>query len=417
MLIGVDGGIYVSYDRGRNWDHLNTTAIGQFYHVAISLKEPYWVFGGLQDNGSWGGPAISKSGGIFNEDWIRVGGGDGFVCRVDPNDPDLVYFESQNGAIGWRHLKTGERGSARPAQRGQVAAARAAAARAVSLGRAATASTGTRRSSCRATTRKIFYSAGNYVFRSLDRGNDLRADLAGDHADPPRLGARPCPSRRGIRTCSTPAPTTGTVGHARRRPGVAEHHAEPGPPRSAVDLDDRGFALRRGAGLCLLRRPPLRRRRAVSCSSPTISGRRSARSGRICRGARRASLREDIENQNLLYCGTEFGLWVSLDRGGHWTKLNNNLPTVAVHEVAQHPTNGEIGRGDARPQLVGLRRLGPAAALAAALSRTRSPCSSRPTIRGGRASRPAGRPTAASRAATRRAARSCGMCCRKRRSG
>ena len=53
-------------------------------------------------------------------------------------------------------------------------------------------------------------------------------------------------------------------------------------------------------------------------------------------------LREDIQNENLLFCGTEFGLWTSLDRGIHWTKLNNNLPTVAVHEVAIHPTNGEM---------------------------------------------------------------------------
>ena len=71
------------------------------------------MFGGLQDNGSWGGPAISKTGGAVNEDWISVSGGDGFVCRIDPNDPDLVYYESQNGRIGRRHLKTGERASYR----------------------------------------------------------------------------------------------------------------------------------------------------------------------------------------------------------------------------------------------------------------------------------------------------------------
>jgi S1-C subfamily serine protease/photosystem II stability/assembly factor-like uncharacterized protein len=104
MVVGVDGGFYSTYDRGRNWDHINTTAIGQFYHVAISPKQPYWVVGGLQDNGSWGGPAISKNGGALNEDWLSIAGGDGFVCRVDPNDPDLVYFESQNGNIGRRHL-------------------------------------------------------------------------------------------------------------------------------------------------------------------------------------------------------------------------------------------------------------------------------------------------------------------------
>ncbi len=104
MIIGCDGGFYVTRDRGRNWDHINTAALGQFYHVTISNHKPYWVFGGLQDNGSWGGPAIGKGQSVINEDWISVGGGDGFVCRVDPNDPDLVYSESQNGSISRRNL-------------------------------------------------------------------------------------------------------------------------------------------------------------------------------------------------------------------------------------------------------------------------------------------------------------------------
>ena len=141
MLIGCDGGFYVTYDRGANWDHLNTLALGQFYHVAVDNRQPYRVYGGLQDNGSWGGPsrtpaaapARSTRTGSF------VSGGDGFVCRVDPTDPDLVYCREPGRAMGRRNLRTGERGGIRP--------------RAGEGGRAATASTGTRRSSCRTTTR------------------------------------------------------------------------------------------------------------------------------------------------------------------------------------------------------------------------------------------------------------------------
>src|SRR5262249_15258213 len=71
MVIGVDGGFYVTFDRARTWDHLNTTALGQFYHVALSNQKPYWVYGGLQDNGSWGGPSIGLRGtGPINEDWV-----------------------------------------------------------------------------------------------------------------------------------------------------------------------------------------------------------------------------------------------------------------------------------------------------------------------------------------------------------
>src|SRR5205814_385316 len=115
MLIGTDGGLYASYDRARAWDRLNHAALGQFYHVAVSPQRPYWVYGGLQDNGSWGGPSLGLRGsGPVNEDWLAVGGGDGFVCRVDASDPDLVYYESQNGVIFRRNLRTGERANIRP---------------------------------------------------------------------------------------------------------------------------------------------------------------------------------------------------------------------------------------------------------------------------------------------------------------
>src|SRR5207248_2564113 len=106
MVVGCDGGFYVTYDRTQTWDHLNHMALGQFYHVAVSTKKPYWVFGGLQDNGSWGGPSIGLTGtGPINEDWVSVGGGDGFVCRVDPTDPDLVYAESQGGVMSRYNLR------------------------------------------------------------------------------------------------------------------------------------------------------------------------------------------------------------------------------------------------------------------------------------------------------------------------
>lgn len=110
MIIGCDGGFYVSYDRATNWDHLNTLALGQFYHVAMCSKKPYFLYGGLQDNGSWGVPSVGLKGrGPVVEDELSIGGGDGFVCRVDPTDPDLVYFESQDGNISRRNLRTGKK--------------------------------------------------------------------------------------------------------------------------------------------------------------------------------------------------------------------------------------------------------------------------------------------------------------------
>ncbi|MEX2217446.1 MAG: PDZ domain-containing protein, partial [Phycisphaerales bacterium] len=159
MILGNDGGMYMTYDRGENWDHLNHVALGQFYHVAVDPRPNYMVYGGLQDNGSWGGPSRSRSGrGPINEDWIRIGGGDGFVCRVDPNDPDQVYYESQGGAMGRFNLRTGERASIRPA----------------------TARGERQRWNWKTPfllsnhNSKIFYAASQYVYRSYDQGRTMK---------------------------------------------------------------------------------------------------------------------------------------------------------------------------------------------------------------------------------------------------
>ena len=115
MLIGTDGGFYVTYDRMKQWEHLTLADLGQFYHVCVDNRKPYHVYGGLQDNGSWAGPSRTlRASGPINEDWFMVGGGDGFVCRVDPDDPDLVYSESQDGNVRRRNLRTSEGGAIRP---------------------------------------------------------------------------------------------------------------------------------------------------------------------------------------------------------------------------------------------------------------------------------------------------------------
>jgi hypothetical protein len=160
MVLGGDGGVYVTWDRMTTWDHYNNAAIGQFYHVAIDTRPDYKVYGGLQDNGSWGGPSRTHTAsGPVNEDWISVGGGDGFHCLVDPNDADQIYFTSQNGAMGRRNLRTGEvspirpPGAQGPRGGGAGGAAGGGAGTAAPRGRG-TASTGTRPSSCRTTTRR-----------------------------------------------------------------------------------------------------------------------------------------------------------------------------------------------------------------------------------------------------------------------
>ena len=115
MILGSDGGIHWSWDRGRTWDFVNNLAIGQFYELGVDMRQPYWIYGGLQDNNTWGGPSRTfNPRGIGNSDWVTVGGGDGFYAQVDPNDPTIVYAESQDGNLLRRDLRTGEQRSIRP---------------------------------------------------------------------------------------------------------------------------------------------------------------------------------------------------------------------------------------------------------------------------------------------------------------
>ena len=115
ILDGNDGGIGISRDRGRNWKFDEQLPVGQFYHINVDNKIPYNVMGGMQDNGSWHGPAyIWRNGGIRNYYWDNVGGGDGFDVAADPDDNDWVYSMSQKGEIGKQNVATGERMSIQP---------------------------------------------------------------------------------------------------------------------------------------------------------------------------------------------------------------------------------------------------------------------------------------------------------------
>lgn len=115
ILDGNDGGIGISRDRGKTWVFDEKIPVGQFYHVNVDNEIPYNVMGGLQDNGSWHGPAYSwTNGGIRNYYWSNVGGGDGFDVVADPDDASWVYSMSQQGNVGRINYKTGERWFIKP---------------------------------------------------------------------------------------------------------------------------------------------------------------------------------------------------------------------------------------------------------------------------------------------------------------
>lgn len=119
MIEGNDGGLAITFDKGKTWKHITNLPLGQFYHIAVDMETPYNVYGGLQDNGSWRGPAYTwTNGGIINEYWDFLIGGDGFEALPVPGDPRYCYAQSQGGALRRVDLITGNTKSIRPAAEG-----------------------------------------------------------------------------------------------------------------------------------------------------------------------------------------------------------------------------------------------------------------------------------------------------------
>jgi len=354
LLLGGDGGFYASYDRGNTWDHLNHLAIGQFYHVALDTRTPYRAYGGLQDNGTWGGPAFRRpsssygfgaADGTVNEDWVSVNGGDGFHCAVDPTDPDLVYSTSQYGALARKNFRTGEGSGIRPvAEKGK-----------------------TYRFNWNTPfllshhNPKIYYAAGNVVFRSWNKGDDLRPIS-------PEI-------------TRTPQGTASALAESSKNPDVLYVGTDDGAlwvtrngGREWSDVT-KNVGLDRPCFVATIEASRVEEGRAYV----SFDGHRSdtdeplvfatedfgktwaSLKANLPRGSSR-TLREDVENPDLLYLGTEFAVWASVDRGKSWAKINGNLPTVAVLEVAVHPTAGEVvaathGRSLWALDVSGLRQL------------------------------------------------------------
>jgi photosystem II stability/assembly factor-like uncharacterized protein len=326
MVLGCDGGFYASYDRAATWDHLNNLAIGQFYHVAIDTRRDYKVYGGLQDNGTWGGPSRTHNNtGPVNEDWVSVGGGDGFHCAVDANDPDQVYWSMQNGGVARRNLRTGESSIIRPqAPRGQTYRWNWNTPFLLSHHNS-----------------RIYYCAGNHVFRSLERGDNPQAIS-------PDITA----TKQGSATALAESPKNPNVlwvgtddgnlwvtrDGGREWSNVAKNVGLPGP-RWVGSIEASRYEEGRAYVVFDAHRSddddPY-----VYVTEDFGKTWKSLRAN-LPWGSTHV-LREDITNPNLLFLGTEFGAWASLDRGAAWTRINNNLPTVAVWEFAIHPTAGEV---------------------------------------------------------------------------
>lgn len=396
FIVGDDGGVSQTWDRGGNYDFINILPLGQFYDVSYDMSVPYRVCGGLQDNGSWCGPSRRSRGGITNSMWFNVGGGDGFYTAQDPTDPDVIYAESQGGAVGRLDYGTGERMQLRkPSYRerfGQfedsIVVARG------DTTTPAAASVTKRIAAFRAKqvadsvisdvrfnwetpyflsshAPSTLYIGGSRVLKSTDRGEHIypispdlsTRDTAKIHISTTTTG--------GITNDATGAETYGTV------IALAESPFRPGVLMAGTDDGNLWITHNDGATWENItgRAPGVPKGTSVRKIEP--SSHDSATFYVAFDGHMRNDftpylfvttdmgktfrsivndlpkggpdyvhvIREDPVNRDLLFVGTDVGAYVSLDRGATWQRFMSGMPTVPVRDLKIQPRDHELIAG------------------------------------------------------------------------
>jgi photosystem II stability/assembly factor-like uncharacterized protein len=324
ILLGNDGGLYESKDRGRRWEHFVNVPLGQFYAVGLDMSKPYRVYGGLQDNGSWGGPSLSRAPAIGNEEWRRINGADGFVCRADPSNPDIVYAESQYGGIARIDLKarSGGRKSIKP--RGQGLRFEWHTPIEISPHEP-----------------ERIYTAAQKVFESENRG-DAWKEISGDLAMTPQGS---------ISTIGLSPVSPDTIWAGTNDGGVwvtidrGKNWTEVAPKElPALRWVTRVEASRAGAGTAYLTLEGRRKDDFKPYVWKTVDFGRTWTSlaAGLPQGEPVYVVREDPRNPSVLYVGTERAVHASVDGGGRWVRLGRGLPVVPVHDLAVHPREGEL---------------------------------------------------------------------------
>ncbi len=355
VIQGNDGGINISFDRGRTWDFANTVPLGLFYEVGADNSLPYKVCGGLQDNNTWCGPSQSMNPrGISNDDWYTVGGGDGFFAQPDPNDPDIVYGESQDGNLFRRNVRTGESKSIRPREADGEKRFRFQWNSPIVI------------SSFDSNT---IYYGGNFLFKSTDRGDnwtkvgtvDLTTDV--DRNTLPIMGKVPDRNSRSRHDGVQQYPAITTVSESPLNRSVLWVGTDDGNLQVTRDAQtwknvvdkvpglpkgtyvSRVVASRAGEGSALVTFDGHRNgdfKVYVYSTSDFGETWKSIVSNLPQNNGIVSVIREHPRNPNLLFVGTEYGMYASIDRGASWTKFHMNLPTVPVDDILIHPRENDL---------------------------------------------------------------------------
>jgi photosystem II stability/assembly factor-like uncharacterized protein len=343
MVLGNDGGLYFSYDGARQWDFIDNLPIGQYYDIDIDSRDPYWVYGGTQDNGTWGIPSRTTSQlGITNMDVVNVAYGDGFYTAIDPRDPRTIYANSQSGRTYLVDLETREEKGIRPVPADPKEVYRFNWSTPMLIS---------------PHDSNVVYYGGNKLFRTTTRGQQwevISPDLTRnqDWKKLPLMGERNDDtlsrddgvSDFGTITTIAESPRQAGLIYVGTDDGVVQMTRDGGKTWQNITERftlpgarwvSRAIASHHHAGTAYVSfdghqdddfAPYIFRTTDAGATWTSVIG-------DLPRGMVVNALAEHPRNANLLFAGTEFGLFVSIDSGRHWTLMRGKLPRVPVDDI------------------------------------------------------------------------------------
>lgn len=339
LIVGGDGGINITWDRGKNWEIIQEIGLAQLYAITADMRKPYYLAGGLQDNGVWVGASRGRiTRAVTNSDWFPLSNADGFFCQIDPTDFNTIYAETQGGSIYRHDLRTGQRRGIRP--------------------RPPAPAEGEERERYRFDWNTPFllsphnprtlYLGGNKLFKSVDRGDNWQA--VG-----PDLTAQVDERNSAIVTVSESSIVPGLLWVGTNDGNVQMSRNDgatwtllndniPGAP--ARYWVKRIEASHHEAGRAFLVYDGHRHDDQAPYVFMTDDYGQSWRNitGNLPEGSCYV-IREDFINPDLLFVGTEFAVHYSLDRGETWHRFMTGMPTVPFHDLLIHPRDADLIAG------------------------------------------------------------------------
>ncbi|NNM94682.1 MAG: glycosyl hydrolase [Bacteroidia bacterium] len=352
VWLGTDGGVYLSNDKGMTFTFIQDLPVAQFYHVQTDNAEPYNVYGGLQDNGSWMAPSEGY-GGVSNGDWRGYFGGDGFWAQPDPNEPGIVYAEAQGGEAGRVNLKTGLSVNIQPeiTKNEQEDKLRWNWNTPIYIG---------------AANNHNLYMGAQYLYKSTNQGQDwqrISPDLTTN--DKSKLKQE---QSGGLSADNTAAENYCTIFTVAESP-LDENYIFAGTDDGNLQITTNGGKtwanVAKNYLACGIPDQPY-----ISSIEPSRFDKNTlyatfdahasgnfntylAKSTDLGKTWKRITspeftgfahkIKEDIVNRNLLFLGTERGLFCSLDGGNHWFRMKSHIPDYTmVDDITIQPKTNDL---------------------------------------------------------------------------